>query len=100
MLALLNFKLIGALKLFLYHNSLNLNNLCREIEPNASIKREAVILKINQLYNAIEKIPSVQSDKQKQIMGLIDVGLDSLREIDYHEDSEQDVYRVEGYNDN
>ena len=80
MLALLNFNFVPQVKLLLTHNSVNINNLCRRANMFPTIKREAIVMKINSLYVEIGKISSIQGDKQKQIIKLLDESLESFVE--------------------
>jgi hypothetical protein len=80
LLALLNYNLVSLVKVFLAHNSVNLNYLGRRVNANPTIKREAIVIKINALYVEINKISSIQSDKQKAILTLLDEALESFVE--------------------
>lgn len=80
LLALLNYNLVSLVKIFLSHNSVSLNYLGRRVNANPTIKREAIVIKINALYIEINKISSVQADKQKVILTLLDEALESFVE--------------------
>ena len=80
MLALLNYNFVSQVKLILTHNSVNINNLCRRANMFPTIKREAVVMKINSLYVEVGKISSIHADKQRQIVKLLDESLESFVE--------------------
>ena len=81
MLILLDSGLVLFLKSFLSHNSVNMYNLGAKI-PLESVKREAIIMKINSLYIEVGRIVSVQADKKKQIIALLDESLESFVEAE------------------
>lgn len=80
LLVLLNYNLVSLIKIFLSHNSVNLNNLGRRVNIQPKIKREAIVVKINSLYVEIGKISSLQADKQTIILTLLDEALESFVE--------------------
>lgn len=85
---LLSYKFLLNVKVFLQNNFKHLNILCRNIPAGNSIKREAIIIKINQVYNEIDKIPSVQSGKKRIISNLLEEALDSLEDVNIFPESE------------
>lgn len=78
---LLTYKFLQNVKVFLQNNYKNLNILCSKIVNTDSVKREAIIIKINQVYNEIDKIPSVQITKKKAISSLLELSLDSFEDV-------------------
>ena len=78
--------------MLLQNNYKSINILCTKILGSTSIKREAIIIKINQVYNEIDKIPSVQSGKKRAISNLLEEALDTLEDVQILPDSEDDDY--------
>lgn len=79
---LLNYKFLQNLKVFLQSNYKNLNILCSKISGSDSVKHEAIILKINQVYNEIDKIPGVQAGKKRAISHFLELALDSFEDVE------------------
>lgn len=89
---LLTYKFLQNLKVLLQNNYKNLNILCSKIVNPDSIKREAIIIKINQVYNEIDKIPSVQISKKKAISNLLELSLDSFEDVEILPEEDEDDY--------